>query len=61
MHVASCTWPDVAFAVSYLACLVSSVTTDTFAHVVDVIKYLHVTHLYGLCSGGSSIDCRLCT
>jgi hypothetical protein len=59
-YVANCTWADVAFAASYLARHVNSVTTDKFARVVDAFNYLHGTEIHGFHVGGSSIDCPLC-
>ena len=57
MHISNYTRPDIAFAVSYLARFVNNLTTDKFARVVDVIKYLHGTADFGLYLGGKSSDC----
>ena len=57
MDIANYTRPDIAFAVSYLARFVNCLTTDKFARVVDLIKYLHGTADYGLYLGGKSSDC----
>lgn len=56
LHIANYTRPDIAFAVSYLARSVNSLTTVKFARDVDVIKYLHGTADYGLYVGGKSPD-----
>jgi Reverse transcriptase (RNA-dependent DNA polymerase) len=59
MHLANYTRPDIAFAVSYLARFVTSLTANKFARVVDVIKYLQGTSSYGLFLGGSSQNCPI--
>jgi hypothetical protein len=59
MHIANYTRPDIAFAVSYLARFANAVTTDKFARVVDVIKYLHGTADWGLYLGGETAHCPL--
>jgi hypothetical protein len=59
MHIANYTRPDIAFAVSYLARFVNVLTTDKFARVVDVIKYLHGTANWGLYLGGQTGHCPL--
>jgi hypothetical protein len=59
MHISNYTRPDIAFAVSYLARFVNAVTTDKFARLVDIIKYLKGTATYGLYLGGSVISCPL--
>jgi hypothetical protein len=59
MHLANYTRPDIAFAVSYLARFVTTLTANKFARVVDVIKYLQGTSSYGLYLGGSAQNCPL--
>jgi hypothetical protein len=59
MHLATSTRPDIAFAVSYLARFVTSLTANKFARVVDVIKYLQGTSFYGLFLGGSAQNCPI--
>jgi hypothetical protein len=59
MHISNYTRPDIAFAVSYLARFVNAVTTDKFARVVDIIKYLKGTASFGLYLGGPSVVCPL--
>jgi hypothetical protein len=59
MHIANYTRPDIAFAVSYLARFANAVTTDKFARVSDVIKYLHGTADWGLYLGGETAHCPL--
>ena len=59
MHLANYTRPDIAFAVSYLARFVTSLTTDKFARVSDIIKYLLGTASFGLYLGGSAAGCPI--
>jgi hypothetical protein len=59
MHISNFTRPDVAFAVSYLARFVNALTTDKFARVLDVIKYLNGTSSYGLYLGGRAEHCPI--
>jgi hypothetical protein len=54
MHISNYTRPDISFAVSYLARFVNALTTDKFARLVDIIKYLVGTASYGLYLGGTS-------
>ena len=57
MHISNYTRPDIAFAVSYLARFVNAVTTDKYARVVDIIKYLKGTSSFGLYLGGTTAEC----
>jgi hypothetical protein len=57
MHLANYTRPDIAFAVSYLARFVTSITANNLARVLDVIKYFQATSTYGLVLVGSSPNC----
>jgi hypothetical protein len=59
MRIANYKRPDNAFAVSYLARFANAVTTDKFARVVDVIKYLHGTADSGLYLGSGTAHCPL--
>jgi Reverse transcriptase (RNA-dependent DNA polymerase) len=59
MHIANYTRPDVSFAVSYLARFATTPTTDKFARVLDVIKYLNGTSSFGLYLGGTAVECPL--
>lgn len=56
MYIANYTRPDLSFAVSYLARFVNDITTDKFARLVDVIKYLRGTASFGLALGGEKAN-----
>jgi hypothetical protein len=59
MHIFNYIRPDIAFSVSYLARFVNAITTDKFARVVDIIKYLKGTSSFGFYLGGSPRDCPI--
>lgn len=59
MHIANYTRPDISFSVSYLARFMTAPTTDKFARVLDVIKYLNGTSSFGLYLGGHTPECPL--